>query len=394
MLSLSTVFATLLSVTLVGAADPAAAPKAEDPTALLERAKANPDDTGALNEFMRASAQRIVSLIDSDPKAAQTAIDDLKQSLDALQPKADAAKQLLGRMKIMPTIYEQQLELARTTLEEISTRLQAHPDDTKALSMFMAKVQREVSPLTRSEPDKAETVMKTSQEMFEKARAAAKDETVLKRYEQAAQVWVRMASAIKAGKRLLALIGQNAAPLQAEAWVNGKPLKDADLQGKVVLLDFWAVWCGPCISTFPHLRDWQEKYADKGLTIVGLTRYYGYTWDEESQKAVRPEAKPAAKKTDDADAAAAAAEPPAKPSPAEEQQMLQKFAKQNKLQHRFAVQTDNTLSEYYAVTGIPHVVLIDRSGKVRMIRVGSGEKNATELEAMIKTLLDEAPAKS
>jgi thiol-disulfide isomerase/thioredoxin len=72
----------------------------------------------------------------------------------------------------------------------------------------------------------------------------------------------------------MALIGQPAFPLETAAWVNGDPLTDADLKGKVVLLDFWAVWCGPCIACFPHLRDWHEKYADRGLVIVGLTKYY------------------------------------------------------------------------------------------------------------------------
>ena len=64
-------------------------------------------------------------------------------------------------------------------------------------------------------------------------------------------------------------ISQPTFPLEVEAWVNGNALTDKELEGKVVLIDFWAVWCGPCIATFPHLREWRDKYSDKGLVIIG-----------------------------------------------------------------------------------------------------------------------------
>ena len=83
-------------------------------------------------------------------------------------------------------------------------------------------------------------------------------------------------------------------PLPDLDWVNGSAMTDEDLKGKVVLLDFWAVWCGPCIATIPHLRDWHENYSDKGLEVIGVTSYYKrYDWQD--GKLVRLEAPKQAK---------------------------------------------------------------------------------------------------
>jgi thiol-disulfide isomerase/thioredoxin len=54
------------------------------------------------------------------------------------------------------------------------------------------------------------------------------------------------------------------------AWINTKPLKLADLEGKVVVLHFWTFGCINCIHNFPSYKAWQEKYAKKGLAIVGI----------------------------------------------------------------------------------------------------------------------------
>jgi len=53
--------------------------------------------------------------------------------------------------------------------------------------------------------------------------------------------------------------------------ISGKSLSLSDVKGKVVLVDFWATWCGPCRMSIPELVDLQEKYRGKGLVVVGIS---------------------------------------------------------------------------------------------------------------------------
>jgi len=55
-----------------------------------------------------------------------------------------------------------------------------------------------------------------------------------------------------------------------DAWINSGPLTIKELRGKVVLIDFWTYSCVNCIRTFPYLREWNAKYADDGLVIIGV----------------------------------------------------------------------------------------------------------------------------
>ena len=75
-----------------------------------------------------------------------------------------------------------------------------------------------------------------------------------------------------------ALLGPSGGRVGSEApefqgivnWINSEPLTMEQLRGKVVLIDFWTYTCINCIRTFPFLKEWHAKYADKGLVIVGV----------------------------------------------------------------------------------------------------------------------------
>jgi thiol-disulfide isomerase/thioredoxin len=115
-------------------------------------------------------------------------------------------------------------------------------------------------------------------------------------------------------------------------------------QGKLVYLDFWASWCGPCRQSFPWMNEMQARYGAQGLQVIGINL----------------DAK-------DEDARAFLATTPA----------------------RFVVAFDpaGTAPRDYGIKGMPSSVLIGADGKVLFAHTGFREADRTELENQIKSAL-------
>src|SRR4051795_12003202 len=126
--------------------------------------------------------------------------------------------------------------------------------------------------------------------------------------------------------------------------VEGKEVKLASLKGKVVLLDFWATWCGPCKIEIPWFVEFQNKYGKDGLQVVGIS-------------------------TDDT---------PAKLKPYVASMKMNYVVLQG-------LDRDDVQDAYGPLFGIPVTVLISRDGKVCAKHVGLSSKERFESE--IKSLL-------
>lgn len=362
---------TLLFVLLLACAVPTVGVRAAPPapagtSELAQQWLADPDDVGKLRAYLGAGLKQVFAALSEDPDAADQALAEIKTVLEQGRPQRAEARRELQFANGSLSMYAKQIALARVPLKELADQLAAQPNDGEMFHKYFGRLSGEVYRLGRSDPEKAAEALAASREFLNRQRERMTTDRAKRHLDHWDKGLERLTSVVETHRYLAALVGRPAAPLDVDAWVNGDPLTDEDLRGKVVLLDFWAVWCSPCISALPHIQAWQERYGDKGLVIIGLTRYYNFAWDEGAGRPHRSHGPV---------------------SHATELHMLQKFADQHQLTHHIAVQKrEAAMSKYYGVAQIPHVVVIDQEGHVRMVRGGSSARNSREIADLLEQL--------
>ncbi len=170
------------------------------------------------------------------------------------------------------------------------------------------------------------------------------------------------------------------APAITFTWSNSdKPLHSfADLKGNVVVVDFWATWCGPCVASFPHMRELVEHYKGYPVRVIGVTSDQGFHIARTNEPGAKPERIDC---TDD---------------PAKEHGLMTGFIKDMDMTWTVAFSEQNVFNPDFGVRGIPHIAIIDPAGKVRYneLRPGKLSSDTEKIDGLLKEFKLPVPAGS
>ncbi|HET9529487.1 MAG TPA: TlpA disulfide reductase family protein, partial [Blastocatellia bacterium] len=156
-------------------------------------------------------------------------------------------------------------------------------------------------------------------------------------------------SAEKVAARRYIAVGEMAQDFDFKT-LDGRSMKLSDFRGKVVMLDFWATWCGPCIKDLPDLKRLYSAFDRSQFEIIGISL----------------DGKPTRTPRD----------------------RVVDFIKKNEVTWPNAFDDGgwgNAVAKLYRVTGIPHQLLLDRDGIIRLITAGA-DASGSKLEHIQKTI--------
>ncbi len=125
---------------------------------------------------------------------------------------------------------------------------------------------------------------------------------------------------------------------------DGRTVRLSDYKGKVVLLDFWATWCGPCKIEIPWFMEFERKYKDRGFAVLGVSM------DDEGWRVVKP------------------------------------FITDLAINYRIVMGTELTSQMYGGIEALPTSFLLDREGRIAQVHVGLAGK--PDFENGIEQLLE------
>jgi thiol-disulfide isomerase/thioredoxin len=140
------------------------------------------------------------------------------------------------------------------------------------------------------------------------------------------------------------LLGQPAPAFKTVGLADQPINLGAHLGKNIVMLDFWATWCGPCVEAMPEVDGVAKKFADRGLVFYAV-------------------------------------------NVAEDAETINQFLKTSELEVPVAMDPDGAIAQQYQANGIPQTVLIGKDGKVQVVHVGFSDNLANELTSEIEDLL-------